>query len=196
MINNINMALRKGQTNSGSFKIGMIPKNKGKRSYKPKCLHCNILIDTSDKRNKFCNHTCSMKHRWKTGTMAHVLKIFKQNHGTHPKGYTNSGSFTFETCGGEKNVNWKGGITSLNDKLRSSSKFKIWREAVFLRDNFTCQNKKCKFCNNKIGVFLHPHHIKQLAFYPELAFDINNGITYCAEFHLKSNLHCVMQEEL
>jgi len=87
---------------------------------------------------------------------------------------------------GENHFNWKGGISPLNRRLRNSSIFKIWREAVFLRDNFTCQNPDCSYCHNKMGVMLHPHHIKSFALYPELRFDISNGITYCAEFHLNS----------
>ena len=90
---------------------------------------------------------------------------------------------------GEKSHLWEGGITPLNKLLRNQSKFKIWREVVFLRDNYTCQNPDCEFCNNKIGVLLHPHHIKSFIKFPELRFDINNGITYCAEFHIKSGLH-------
>lgn len=82
-----------------------------------------------------------------------------------------------------------GRITLLNRFLRSQSKFKIWRELVFLRDNFTCQNPNCKYCNNKIGVLLHPHHIKSFIEFPELRFRVDNGITYCAEFHIKSRLH-------
>ena len=89
---------------------------------------------------------------------------------------------------GEEHWNWNGGITPLNKKLRAHSKWKIWREAIFLRDNFTCQNKNCSYCQNKIGAMLHPHHIKPLSIYPELVFDINNGITYCAEFHINSKL--------
>jgi len=84
---------------------------------------------------------------------------------------------------------WTDFKSELNRRLRNSSKWKVWRELVFLRDNFTCQNKNCKFCNNKMGVILHPHHIKQVKDYPELIFNVENGITYCAEFHLKSNLH-------
>jgi len=80
-------------------------------------------------------------------------------------------------------------ITPLNKRLRISSMWKIWRELVFLRDNFTCQNSDCKFCKNKIGVMLHPHHIKSFAEFPELVFRVDNGITYCVEFHLKSGLH-------
>ena len=90
---------------------------------------------------------------------------------------------------GERNPAWKGGVTPLNKIMRESSKMKIWRELVFLRDNFTCQNPNCEFCNNKIGVYLHPHHIKPMALFQELMFNVDNGITYCAEFHLKSGLH-------
>jgi len=89
-----------------------------------------------------------------------------------------------------------GRIGKLNKLLRSRSMWKIWREAVFLRDNFTCQNPNCEFCNNKIGVMLHPHHIKPLSLFPNLVFNIDNGITYCAEFHIKSGLHDGIQQEL
>lgn len=89
---------------------------------------------------------------------------------------------------GELNPAWKGGVTPLNKALRMSSFYKIWREAVFLRDNFTCQNPNCEYCHNKMGVMLHSHHIKSFAEYPELRFVINNGITYCAEFHINSKL--------
>jgi len=90
---------------------------------------------------------------------------------------------------GEKSPNWEGGVTPLNRLLRSSANWKIWRETIFLRDNFTCQNPNCEYCHNKMGVILHPHHIKSLSKYPKLAFDVNNGITYCCEFHLMSGLH-------
>jgi len=89
----------------------------------------------------------------------------------------------------EEHWNWQGGITPLNKLLRCSAKWQIWRNQVFLRDNFTCQNPNCEFCHNLQGVKLHPHHIKLLSEYPELAFDIDNGITYCEDFHLKSGLH-------
>ncbi len=94
---------------------------------------------------------------------------------------------------GKKPWNYKG-ITPLNKLLRSTSKWKIWRELVFLRDNFTCQNFNCPYCDNKMGVLLHPHHIKPLALFPELVFNVDNGITYCAEFHLESGLHKNIQK--
>lgn len=96
---------------------------------------------------------------------------------------------------GERPWNYTG-ATPLNELLRHGAKWQIWRNIVFLRDNFTCQNPNCKFCNNKVGVKLHPHHIKPLALYTDLVYDINNGITYCAEFHLKSKLHREIQKTL
>jgi len=90
---------------------------------------------------------------------------------------------------GKLHPNWKGGVTSLSKKLKSSPKWIKWRETIFNRDNYTCQKENCKFCNNKRGTKLHPHHIKHLSDFPELAFDINNGITYCKGYHLKNGLH-------
>ncbi len=84
---------------------------------------------------------------------------------------------------------WKEFKSDLNRRLRNTAKYQIWRNAVFLRDDFTCQNPYCKFCNNKIGIFIHAHHIQSIAEFPELMFNIDNGITYCEEFHLRGNLH-------
>jgi hypothetical protein len=80
---------------------------------------------------------------------------------------------------GEKNNHWKGGISTENHKLRTSIEFRLWREAVFARDNWTCQN--CKIKGNE----LHPHHIKSFSKYPELRFAIDNGITLCSICHRK-----------
>lgn len=80
---------------------------------------------------------------------------------------------------GEKSNFWKGGITPINKTIRHSIEFRLWREAVFARDNWTCQ--KCK----KRGGRLHSHHIKSFANFPELRFAIDNGQTLCRECHKK-----------
>ncbi len=91
---------------------------------------------------------------------------------------------------------WKGFKLSTNRFLKNSAKYQIWRNLVFLRDNFTCQNKECEFCDNKMGTYLHAHHIKQFVLFPELVFRVDNGITYCKDFHIKSGLHKgIMQKE-
>jgi len=80
---------------------------------------------------------------------------------------------------GEKCGNWKGGITSIHRLLRGSIKSRLWRKSVLERDNYTCQKKGIN--NNK----LHSHHILNFSNYPELQFDINNGITLSKESHIE-----------
>ena len=86
---------------------------------------------------------------------------------------------------GEKCHFWKGGITPINQKIRDSIEYRLWREAVFARDNWTCQECEVK------GGKLHPHHIKSFAKYPELRFAIDNGLTLCVDCHKKTDTYGV-----
>ena len=81
---------------------------------------------------------------------------------------------------GKKHYCWKGGITR-NRHFCSRPEYKQWRMNVYLRDNFTCQ-----YCGIK-GVYLEAHHIKRWVDYPELRYDINNGVTLCKECHKLAN---------
>jgi 5-methylcytosine-specific restriction endonuclease McrA len=78
---------------------------------------------------------------------------------------------------GEKNWNWKGGITKERVKIWRSLEYKKWRIAVFERDSYTCQ--VCR----KVGTYLNAHHIKSWKNYPDLRFNVNNGITLCEDCH-------------
>ncbi len=60
---------------------------------------------------------------------------------------------------------------------RNSREYKEWRKAVLERDNYTCA--EC----HEIGGCLHAHHIKAWADYPELRFELSNGVTLCKECH-------------
>jgi len=79
----------------------------------------------------------------------------------------------------EHSSQWKGGINPINDTIRKSIEMKLWKGAVFSRDNYTCQ--KCKIKSIK----LNAHHIYPFAYYPELRFAIDNGITKCVYFAIK-----------
>ena len=83
---------------------------------------------------------------------------------------------------GNKHWNWKGGITPENKRIRNSNDFYLWRGLVFERDNWTCQ--KCLIrSGDGITVDLNPHHIQNFSQYPELRFNMDNGITLCRNCH-------------
>lgn len=84
----------------------------------------------------------------------------------------------------EKNHNWKGGVTSINEKIRKSLEYKLWRTAIFERDEYTC-----RFCGKRGNGEIHADHIKPFAFYPELRFSIDNGRTLCKECHKKTDTY-------
>jgi hypothetical protein len=79
---------------------------------------------------------------------------------------------------------WRGGVAKPNDIVRHCLEYKLWRTAVFERDNYTCI-----WCGAKGGgysggrVILNADHIKPFAYYPELRFAIDNGRTLCVPCH-------------
>ena len=60
---------------------------------------------------------------------------------------------------------------------RNNPVYKHWRKQVWLRDNF-----KCKIANPDCKGRLEAHHILGWTPYPELRYEVNNGITLC-HFH-------------
>lgn len=84
---------------------------------------------------------------------------------------------------GNKNHMWKGGITEKNHVIRTSLEYRIWRELIFNRDNFTCV-----LCN-KHGGNLNADHIKPFSMFPELRFELSNGRTLCVPCHRQTDTY-------
>ncbi|MEK6883063.1 MAG: hypothetical protein AABY22_25790, partial [Nanoarchaeota archaeon] len=94
---------------------------------------------------------------------------------------------------------WKGGITPVHFQIRHCVQYKNWRNQIFQRDNYTCQN-----CNKK-GVVLNADHypipfsailnkliieqgldnLLEKAINYNLFWDISNGRTLCKKCHYK-----------
>lgn len=119
-----------------------------------------------------------------------ISKSIKKYWQIHPNNYGMSGKHhTLKTIellrniphpSGSEHHNWKGGITEEQQRARNSEKYEQWRTTVLKRDNYTCQNPECKSKNNLIA-----HHLLSFAKYPELRFDVDNGLTLCRTCHYK-----------
>lgn len=81
---------------------------------------------------------------------------------------------------GPKNSGWIDGRTPEHKRQRRTMEYRLWREAVFKRDNFTCQD-----CGKR-GGDLNADHIKSFAQFPELRTSIENGRTLCVLCHRKT----------
>lgn len=84
---------------------------------------------------------------------------------------------------GSKCYLWKGGLTKKHQAIRCSVEYKLWREAVFERDNYTCV-----WCGKRGGE-LNADHIKPFALFPELRFAIDNGRTLCRDCHITTETY-------
>lgn len=76
------------------------------------------------------------------------------------------------------------GRTSEHKLIRDSAAMKKWREAVFERDDYTCQ-----ICGVRGGVELNADHIKPFAYFPELRFELSNGRTLCVDCHKQTETY-------
>jgi len=83
---------------------------------------------------------------------------------------------------GDKHPNWKGGISPINHRIRTSVEYKAWRKQVFERDKYACV-----LCGDDSGGNLNADHIKPFAWYPELRLEVSNGRTLCEPCHRKTD---------
>lgn len=78
---------------------------------------------------------------------------------------------------GAAHPSWKGGNGSEVQLARGRSEYREWRERVFLRDDYTCQECGLRGCN------LHAHHLRAFADHADVRFEVSNGMTLCVSCH-------------
>lgn len=86
---------------------------------------------------------------------------------------------------GEKHWAWKGGVTTENHRIRTSTAYKAWRKTIFERDSYTCVWCGLKSAKG-VKAVLQADHIKSFALYPELRLVLENGRTLCKPCHKKT----------
>ena len=145
----------------GQFKKGHIPPFKGikgihlspKTEFKKGC----VSIRKGKKHTKLAKEKIRLSHLGKKGYWLGKKRL---------------------DITGKNNWNWKGGISTENDKIRHSLEYKIWRIEVYKKDKY-----KCRLCGSKKDIVAH--HLKLFSDFPELRFSVDNGITLCRSCHLK-----------
>src|SRR3990167_1952131 len=143
------------------------------------CKHCGTRRDfLPGQMNQcprlFCSHKCRALFQptryWqgKKFSKEHLEKLSKSGKAKFKKGFViwNKGLRGEKApLYGSRNPMWKGGVSSINAKIRSSADFIEWRDAVFKRDNFTCI--VC-YRRSKKGqrIVINADHIKPFALFP------------------------------
>lgn len=135
-----------------------------------KCKDCSTIIDNRAVRCVECDRKLFVSPTLGKGHSIEVrekLSKFRKNRKSPETSDSN-------------HWNWRGGITLKSLKIRKSIEYRLWREAVFARDGWTC-----KSCHIK-GGYIEAHHIKKFSKYPELRLAIDNGMTLCKKCHNKT----------
>lgn len=159
-----------GKKISATNKGNMIPWNKGKIIgdkcrvkklwFSKICKQCgNLFFSYPSQKQKFCSESCRSYY------------VFS------PERDPRKGKFNQVEING---IMVSG--RSIHTVMRGKAKWKIWRKQLFERDYYTCQMCGDRSKKNHF-VYLIPHHIKGVTYFPDEAFNIDNGVTVCLDCH-------------
>ena len=170
---------------------------------KNNCIKCNKIFNTKPfdlkrGRGKYCSMECrksgyklyvptritrekiSLKLKGKRsgvfGKHWKLSDVTKAKIGKHKIGVSNKNWI------GDKNPNWKGGVSKINKPKRQldmeTLEYRNWRRTVFERDHYACVN-----CGDDKGGNLEADHIVPVIIRPDLMTNIDNGRTLCKKCH-------------
>jgi len=165
------------------------------------CLYCKKEFFVKSSRintSKFCNKSCHGKYSYKLNNKLDkidtrnlkICVICKNQYRTKGKGKEHSKTCSYKCAGkyrslyirGENHPNFVQGSAHTR-ALRNTEEYNNWRFSVYKRDFYTCRTCN-KHCRKKDIV---AHHIKSFKDFPDLRFDIENGVTLCRSCHKKEH---------
>lgn len=135
------------------------------------------------------------KHIW---TKEQKLEIGRKQKGKHHYTKTEfNGSYK-----GEKHWNWKGGLTPIIEQIRKSVRYEKWRNQIYKRDNWTCQDCGKNKCpveahhKKELTKILRENNIKTFeeAMNCDIIWDLGNGVTLCVDCHKKTRKRSIIQK--
>lgn len=159
----------------------------------------NKMIE--DYNNGLSSHQIALTYECTPSTVLRALKKLGVDIriGGNKKGCTswNEGK-KYLAITGDRNTNWKGGITPLNQVVRHCIEYKQWVKDILKRDNYTCL--LCHRYGGDMEIDHYPKRFKDImaenmiksyveAQKCEELWDRNNGRTLCLKCHnnTKSN---------
>lgn len=147
--------------------------SKRKRKY-IECKQCGKIFYPKDNEQKFCSRDCYLKEHEITNKVKQCA--YCENKFV---AYRSNLTYCSHECSikdkhypsGENHPMWKGGF-----KQNRGYDYCKWRKEVLERDK-----NKCRCCGATED--LHAHHIWAWALHPDMRYEINNGLTLCANCH-------------
>lgn len=127
---------------------------------------CGNCIENSY-REKFQSHGCEIINYFSASSILYVCQCGNTTETTADN--WSSGSKKCSKC----RLPWNHNPNAIYERKGLYA----WKKAVLTRDNFTCVN-----CNSEED--LHVHHIEAFSIKPNLASEVDNGVTCCKECHI------------
>ena len=139
------------------------------RSFQKYCKECKVQLKLNNSRDivrkNFCSHSCRAKF-YEISKNGDILLM------STPEANAK------KSRKGELNGRWIKNRSLIKTRPRYENY--EWKRIVMDSQKYTCQ--EC----GKRGVYLEAHHKKKFSDFPELRFDLNNGITLCRICHDKT----------
>lgn len=141
------------------------------------CKTCGVTFERRPcERGRFCSKSCWIRRSPSIPTTCPVCKkVFTVHRALGQR-------FCSRSCArrGTRSNAWKDGKSMERQRARLSPQLKVWRNAVYRRDGWSCVR-----CGAKGKI--HAHHINPWAKFPHLRFDPENGETLCENCHGKEH---------
>lgn len=161
-------------------------KNKLAKYIQRNCEYCGRIFHTHEGQlkvgqGKYCSRSCARKGSPTRKREREFIKCFQcgsevERHISEIKKRKGDKDFCSSKCWYEYNQrenhqNWQGGQSE-----RMAPGYSGWRRKVLKRDRGFC-----RLCHSTTKIEVH--HIKKFSQYPEIRWEVNNGISLCEDCH-------------